>query len=195
MSALADTPPFFKRQKNKTDNKTAICERGAAKKTRASIRVDIFCRTKRHACRSVLSQANAVHRTIEAATVLRMNNMPVIAFVYVNEVNHLKLPRVVGLHKLLDSLKWNKPLCTSTYWLVLHRKSTSLPMHFFTLPDSIVLPSFQACAICQLFLHCQAPGRPHSSISPFLSALKFQPFPRRRQLHSNDIRKSFDRMS
>lgn len=72
----------------------------AAIEARAGIRVDVFCRTKRHARGSVLSESDAVYRAIEAAAVFRMNNMPVITFVYVNEVNHLKLSRGVGLHKM-----------------------------------------------------------------------------------------------
>lgn len=91
MSANADTTSFDKRNLSHTDIQKQLEKLVAAVKAGAGIRVDVFCRTKRLTCRSVLSQSNDVHRTIEAAAVLRMNNMPVIAFVYVNEVNHFKL--------------------------------------------------------------------------------------------------------
>jgi len=72
----------------------------AAIKAGTSIRVDVFCRTKCPACRGKLPKTNTVHRTIKAAAVFGMNDMPIIVLVYVNEVNHVKLSQVVNLHKI-----------------------------------------------------------------------------------------------
>ena len=98
MSANADTTSFDKRNLSHTDIQRQLGELIAAIKAGTSIRVDVFCRTKGHACRSVLSKSDDARRAIKAAAVLRVNNMPVVTFVYINEVNHLKLPRVVSLH-------------------------------------------------------------------------------------------------